>query len=64
MATPAYVKLKKLSKTDPPRLSILKIRYNRAAVRLNGFYEILSEEEIKKAQTELTYYQQQIDSYE
>ncbi len=64
MDTPAYVKLKKLSKKDPPRLAILKIRYNRAAVRLNGFYEILSEEEIKKAQTELKYYQGQIDTYE
>ena len=64
MSLPAYIELKKPSLKDPPRLSILKSKYNRAALLLNGFYNVLSEEEITSALTQIKYYQKEIDSYE
>jgi hypothetical protein len=60
----AYIELKRLIADEPIRLSILKSKYNQVAVKLNGFYTILSEEEIKLALTQIKYYQQQIDTYE
>jgi hypothetical protein len=63
MKPPAYIELKKPGLEDPPRLSVLKSRFNRIAVKLNGFYQILSQDEINDGLTELTYYQQQIDTY-
>ena len=59
-----YIELLKPSADDPPRLTILKSKYNRIAIKLNGFYKLLSEEEINKAITELKYYESQIDMYE
>lgn len=64
MATQAYIELKKSSLEDAPRLTILKSRYNRIAIRLNGFYEILSEQEINDGLTQLKYFQQEINTYE
>jgi hypothetical protein len=64
MSPPPYIELKKLSLEEPIRLSILKSKYNRAATKLNGFYQILSEEEISLALTQIKYYQEQIDTYE
>ncbi len=64
MPLPKYIELLKPSSDDPPRLSILKSKYNRIAVKLNGFYNLLSEEEMKEAITELKYYESQIDTYE
>ncbi len=64
MATQAYIELKKTSLTDPPRLSILKSKFNRIAILLNGFEAILSQEQINDSLTQLKYYQQEIDTYE
>jgi hypothetical protein len=64
MAIPAYIELKKPSLEDPARLSILKSRYNRIAVRLNGFFEILSKEEVDASLIQLKYFEQQIKTYE
>jgi hypothetical protein len=63
MAAQAYIELLQFKLEDAPRLSILKSKYNRIAIRLNGFYEILSEQEIKEAITQLKYFQQEIDTY-
>jgi hypothetical protein len=63
MADQAYIELLKPELKDAPRLSILKSKYNRMATQLNGFYEILSVEEINEGVTLLKYYQQEIETY-
>jgi hypothetical protein len=64
MALQAYIELKKPSLADPPRLSILKSKFNRVAILLNGFDRILSEEQINDSLTQLKYYQQEMDTYD
>jgi len=64
MAAPAYIELKRPYLKDSHRLSVLKSKYNRIAVRLNAFYALLSKEEINEGYTQLKYYQQEIDTYE
>jgi hypothetical protein len=59
-----YIPLLKPSLQDSPRLSVLKSKYNRAAIMLNGFEKILSEEEKTDFLTQLKYYHEQIHLYE
>jgi hypothetical protein len=63
MPLPAYIELKQLV-DDTVRLSILKSKYNRAATKLNGFYKLLSEEQIAQTVILIKYLQQEIDRYE
>jgi hypothetical protein len=63
MSTQEYIALLKPDIQDSPRLAVLKSKYNRAAIMLNGFENILSAEERKDFLTQIKYYQEQIESY-
>ncbi|QHT70855.1 hypothetical protein GXP67_31515 [Rhodocytophaga rosea] len=63
MKAQAYIELLQPSLQDAPRLSILKSKYNRVAIRLNGFYQILSGQQIREGLTKLKYFQQEINTY-
>ncbi len=64
MADRVYIELKKPLLTDPPRLSILKSKFNRVAILLNGFDMLLSEQEVNDYLTQLKYFQQEMDTYD
>ncbi len=63
MADRVYIELKKPSLQDPPGLSILKSKFNRVAILLNGFDNMLSEQQVNDYLTQLKYFQQEMDTY-